>query len=146
VACPFFFPVSIMVSDAFVIAPRLPLGEFFVGECRAQAEAIAPSAEVMRSSCSNGYGRGFCDRFPSEAAVDAVRFHITEPAPELLRIQFVLEKSCWPASHGFLEYSRADRRFLTSHSDAIVQRQAEVFVGSFESRVRSGGEAGPSFA
>jgi hypothetical protein len=135
VACPFFFPVSIMVSDAFVIPPRLPLGEFFLGECRAQAEAYAPTAKVMRGMCSNGYGRGSCDRFPSESPVDAVRFHITEPEPELLRIQFVLEKSCWPASDGFLEYSRADRRFLTSHSDAIVQRQAEVFVGSFERRV-----------
>lgn len=120
-----------MESDAFVIPPRLPLGEFYDGECRARSEAYFPEAEAIRSFCSNGYGRGHCERFPADSDVDAVRFHIADSQPGVLRVQFVLEKGCWPASDGVLEYSKTDNRFLATHSDPIVQRQAEAFLDSY---------------
>ncbi len=124
-----------MENEAFLIPPRLPLGDFYDGECRASAETYAPTGDAIRTFCSNGYGRGDCDRFPQGSPVDAVRFHIADTKPDTWRVQFILEKGCWPAGDGVLEYSKRDRQFLGSHSDAIVQKQAEVFVDSLLRRI-----------
>jgi hypothetical protein len=120
-----------MESGAFVIPPRLPLGEFYEGECRASSEPHLPSGQLVTKFCNNGYGRGACDRFPADSAADAVRFHIATAEPGAVRVQFVLEKACWPTSDGFLDYAKSSSQFLTVHPNAIVQRQAEAFLDSF---------------
>ena len=119
-----------MEDVGFLVAPRLPLGDFYVGECHTTPERQVPSDEVVTKLCNNGYGRGVCDRFPHDAATDAIRFHLAGSEPGILRVQFTLEKGCWPAGDGFLDYSKAAGRFLELHPDPIVQRQAEVFLDS----------------
>jgi hypothetical protein len=123
-----------MEGGAFVVPPRLPLGEFYRGECRASSEPHLPATETVTKFCNNGYCRGACDRFPADSPADAVRFHIATSEPGAVRVQFVLEKACWPAGSGFLEYSKTRSRFVSLHPDPIVQRQAEAFLDSFLQR------------
>jgi hypothetical protein len=123
-----------MENESFLVPPRLPLGEFHAGECRAVSAAHVPTAATLTKYCNHGYSRGGCDRFPEDAGVDAVRFHIAASQPGCLSVQFVLEKGCWPAAHGFLEYSQNGGKFHAPHPDPIVQRQAEAFVDSFRRR------------
>lgn len=86
----------------------------------------------MRQHCNTGYGRGECDRFPPESEADAVRFHVSLQHVSLqqgtlLQIQYIFEKSCWPARHGVLEY----RDGIAETADAILGRQATAFAESY---------------
>lgn len=120
-----------MENDAFVVPPRLPLGEFYEGECRANSAAPLPTGETITTFCNNGYGRGSCDRFPHDSTADAVRFHIALSEPGAVRLQYVVENACWPTADGFLDFSKASSQFVALHPDPIVQRQAEAFLDSF---------------
>ena len=133
-ACPYFYPEAKTDNSAFAIPPRLPLGDAHTGQCRAQAVPFSAEEPALGRMCNTGYGRGSCERFPSDAPVDAVRFNIAQEG-STIRIQYVLEKDCWPAGHGILEYLEADARFVEAHRNPILQRQAEAFVGSFLRRV-----------
>lgn len=85
----------------------------------------------MSRFCNAGYGRGSCERFPEDAEADAVRFNIAASEDRTIRIQYVLERGCWPAGHGTLEYCESTRRFKQTHADRIVQRQAEAALESY---------------
>jgi hypothetical protein len=119
-ACPYFFPVARFETSPWSIPPRLPLGDAFSGECRALS-AIQPDETRMREVCNLGYGRHGCDQFPERSAADAVRFHVSQDSGELINIQYVFEKDCWPGEHG-------DAADLTN---GIVRRQAQVFLESY---------------
>lgn len=136
-ACPYFFPLSLIENTGFTIPPRLPLGEAYSGECRADAVPHVPSEPLLGRACNPGYGRAACHRFPSDAAADAVRFHVSDTAERSIRVQFVLEKDCWPAAHGVLIYSEPDGRFLEPHQNPVIQRQAEVFLDSYQRRAQA---------
>ena len=75
----------------------------------------------MREICNVGYGRYGCEQFPSGAAADAVRFHVAKDAGELIQIQYVFEKDCWPVEHGMLGASAGE----------ILERQAGAFAESY---------------
>ncbi len=75
----------------------------------------------MRAVCNLGYGRHSCEQFPSGSAADSIRFHVAKDAGELISIQYVCEKDCWPGEHG-------DAASLTNE---ILRRQAEVFLESY---------------
>ena len=75
----------------------------------------------MREVCNLGYGRHGCEQFPPASAADAIRFHVAEDSGELIRIQYVFEKDCWPNEHG-------DAAALTNE---IARRQAHVFLESY---------------
>ncbi len=126
-ACPFFFPIARFEDRSWAVSPRLPLGDPYTGECRAQSTAISPDESVLRQHCNRGYGRGECDRFPPESEADAVRFHVSAQQGTLLQIQFIFEKSCWPVRHGLLEY----RNGLIGGTGAILDRQASAFAESY---------------
>lgn len=130
-ACPYFFPVARFESNPWVVPPRLPLGDAFTGECRAPDCTGQPEESRMREVCNAGYGRGICELFPSDsAASDAVRFHVAADDGERIRIQYVLERECWPATHGSIEYTLA-RGAISVAGDEILGRQAEAFLESY---------------
>jgi len=128
-ACPFFYPVDRFDNGPWAVPPRLPLGDPYRGECRASDSAFAPDEQHVRAVCNLGYGRNRCDHFPQSSASDAVRFHIAEDAGELIRIQFIFEKDCWPREHGTIECSAASG--ASSADNAILQKQAGAFLDSY---------------
>ena len=78
----------------------------------------------MREVCNLGYGRHACEQFPEASAADAIRFHVTQDEGELIKIQYVFEKDCWPVEHG-------DASKLTNET---LRRQAGAFVESYLKR------------
>ena len=88
----------------------------------------------MQQHCNFGYGRGLCERFPAEAEADAVRFHIASDSGELIRLQYVLERECWPISYGIADFSVSTNRFAAGLRDEILERQAAAFVESYRRR------------
>ena len=129
-ACPYFFPAARLDQSSWAIPPRLPLGDAYGGECRAPASGPQPDEERVRQVCNVGYGRNCCERFPQQAVVEAIRFHIVEDTNALLRIQYVLEKECWPAGNGLLECA-TESRAIRGADDEILRRQATAFVESY---------------
>jgi hypothetical protein len=127
-ACPYFFPVARFESSPWSVPPRLPLGDAFSGECRAPGDASQPALQPdetrMREICNVGYGRYGCTRFPADAAADAVRFHVAEDAGELIHIQYIFEKDCWPVEHGMAGTS----------ANETLRRQAEAFAECYRRR------------
>ena len=130
-ACPYFYPVARFETSSWVVAPRLPLGDAYSGECRAVAVAFQPGEERLRETCNLGYGRLCCERFPEAAASDAVRFHVASDTGDLIRIQYVFEKGFWPQEHGIVEFSAASRELSGAASDTILSRQAAAFAESY---------------
>ncbi len=130
-ACPFFYPVARFETSSWAVPPRLPLGAAYAGECRASSAGFQPDEARLRETCNLGYGRLSCDQFPEQAAVDAVRFHVAQDAGELIRIQYVFEKDCWPQEHGVLECSAVSREFSGGPDDTVLRRQAAAFVESY---------------
>ncbi len=118
-ACPYFYPRERLGENGWPDAPRLPLVEFWSGECRA-GEGGTPEADVLRECCNVGYARGRCGRFPQDAQADAVRFSAAPSGDGILRLRYVLERDHFPVRHG-------------SPDDApdILRRQAEAFAASF---------------
>jgi hypothetical protein len=82
----------------------------------------------MREVCNLGYGRHSCEQFPAASEADAVRFHVAKDLSELINIQYVFEKDCWPAERGSLDVSTASEFSL---ADATLSRQAKAFVESY---------------
>ena len=127
-ACPYFFPVARFESSPWCVPPRMPLGDAFAGECRAPGCVGQPEESRMREACNLGYGRAVCEQFPRDsAASDAIRFHVAKDDGELIQIQYVFERDCWPAGWGIIEFGAASAIV----SDAILRRQAEAFLESY---------------
>ena len=130
-ACPYFYPLARFETSTWVVPPRLPLGDPYSGECRASDAAFQPDETRVRQTCNPGYGTNACERFPKSAAADAVRFHVSEDQGELIRIQYVFEKDCWPREHGVLEYSGAAREVSGESQSEILRKQAAAFLESY---------------
>lgn len=129
-ACPYFYPTARLESGCWVIPPRLPLGDAYAGECRASTAQFQPGEQQLREFCNVGYGRGSCEHFPLARSADAIRFHMRGESDELILIQSVAEKECWPAGSVGLEYSISSRG-IRGTEDPILARQAVVFVESY---------------
>lgn len=121
-ACPYFYPVARFETSPWSVPPRLPLGDAFSGECRAPGSIIQPDEERTRAVCNLGYGRYSCEQFPPGSPADAIRFHVLKDAGELIHIQYVFEKECWPAERGDFDSATAGE---------ILRRQAQVFRESY---------------
>jgi hypothetical protein len=130
-ACPYFYPVARLEANYWAVAPRLPLGDTYTGECRSQTSSVQPNEETTRQFCNVGYGRGSCERFPASAPADAVRFHIAAETAGTLRIQYVIEKDCRPQEHGTVECSMPSRELSGSVTDQLLRRQLSAFVESY---------------
>ena len=112
-ACPYFDPVRPHPAQPQHQALPLPLGDSWVGLCRAGDGPPAEPDVALHSMCNLGYARGCCSRFPiDDAGPDAVRFAITSVTEPSLDLCYVLERDHHPFVHGSLRYSFAAGRFL----------------------------------
>jgi hypothetical protein len=134
-ACPYFYPVARFETSPWSVPPRLPLGDAFSGECRAPGNSAQPDEPRLREICNFGYGRGRCEQFPPASAADAVRFHVAKDAGQLIKIQYVFEKDCWPGEHGVLEYVHTDPEGAPERGRmsacTTLQRQADAYLESY---------------
>ena len=128
-ACPYFYPLVRFETSGWEIPPRLPLGEAYSGECRANGAKFQPEESRLRQVCNLGYGRNCCERFPESAAADAVRFHVAKHRGKLIRLQYVFEKDCWPKEHGVIECSGA--AVSSGPADELLRKQATAFLESY---------------
>ena len=128
-ACPYFYPFVRFETSGWEIPRRLPLGDAYSGECRANGAAFQPEETRVRQVCNLGYGRSCCERFPEAASADAVRFHVAKHRGKLIRIQYVFEKDCWPKEHGVIECSGA--AVSNGPADDILRKQAAAFLESY---------------
>jgi len=131
VACPFFFPLEKLETENWLHAPRVPLGDLYQGECRAQAP-LPPATLASTDYCNNGYGRGHCEYFPAKADADAFRFHLIADHGDRLEIQYILEKKCWPIEHGVLNIASDEPR-----AEDTLRQQAVSFAASYRRRSQS---------
>ena len=129
-ACPYFYPVARFENSPWSIPPRLPLGDAFSGQCRAPGSSAQPAESHVREVCNVGYGRHGCEHFPADGPADAVRFHIAKDAGELIQIQYVFEKDCWPAERGALEWIPARDLTIAARNETL-RRQAQAFLESY---------------
>jgi hypothetical protein len=126
-ACPWFSPRQPIPESTTGPAPRTPLGELWSGLCCAQGQ----DAEAASDACNTGYARSRCPRFPADAPDDAVRFHVAYENGDLIRLQYIYERQWWPAEHGVLEYSRAQRRITAVTGSDLLRQQAAAFAASW---------------
>jgi hypothetical protein len=91
----------------------------------------------MREVCNLGLGRHGCEQFPQDSVADAVRFHVARDSGELINIQYVFEKDCWPAEHGDFDF-HAERGFSPSLADETLRRQAQAYLESYLQRRSDG--------
>jgi len=129
-ACPYFYPVARLEDSSWIVPPRLPLGDAYAGQCHAAASPFSPDETRVRQTCNLGYARGSCEHFPPDAKADALRFHIAEDCGELIRIQYIFEKDCWPQEHGVLECSAGSREIAAS-VDTLLASQAAAYLESY---------------
>jgi len=129
-ACPYFYPTARLDQGSWIIPPRLPLGDAYAGECRASSDAVQPDEAHVREVCNAGYGRGCCGQFPQAASTDAVRFHMAQDSGPLIRIQYILERDCWPVENGVMECSTTSRE-IRGTENAILRGQGAAFVESY---------------
>ena len=66
------------------------------------------------------------NNFPPGSAADAIRFHVAKDAGELINIQYVFEKDCWPGEHGDFD----DAPSLATNRESL-RRQAQAFLESY---------------
>ena len=138
-ACPYFVPARRLEFTGWARPPRLPLGDPWAGTCHARAdETFEPLESQQREVCNCGYARGRCDRFPADAAADAVRFSMREDAGDRLRVVFVLEKEHAPVEHGVLEYTIEGARVSGDPVSGALDPQARAFVESYLRRMLGG--------
>lgn len=134
-ACPYFYPVEPFQDREWPTPPRLPLGDPFHGMCLVNPTREArPEMDTLRHYCNLGYARGKCARFPEVAGPDAVRFMVAGDRDGIVKLQYVVEKDHAPFEHGPLEYSLAEQRFLVTHSNELLRRQAQAYVESYVRR------------
>jgi hypothetical protein len=120
-------PVTRLTTEEWVHAPRLPLGDPYLGTCHARpGEASQPSETEQRELCNYGYARGRCDRFPEECA-DAVRFSVSGETEGRVQLVWILEKSHAPAEFGTLEYAAG----RISDAGPLLSAQATAFLRSY---------------
>jgi hypothetical protein len=134
-ACPFFYPTERLDQTLWPHPARLPLGAGFAGICRARrGEDYRPNPAALRDWCNLGYGAAGCGRFPEESAPEAVRFAVRRDADGVVQIQYVVEKGHLPWDSGTLEFEPARGRFRAAPSDALLARQAQVYLDTYLER------------
>jgi hypothetical protein len=135
--CPFFDPVQPRHGTPSRDA-MLPLGDRWVGLCRAIPEAsltAGSQAEAGENSsrplCNLGYARGECRRFPGGDAPDAVRFTVSRDDGAVLRLSYVVERGHQPFANGSLHFSRALAAFTAPPPGEILLNQARAYVACY---------------
>ncbi|MDX2151043.1 MAG: hypothetical protein SFV54_09930 [Bryobacteraceae bacterium] len=126
--CPYFLPTRRISEATGIKAEAMPLGGTFAGECFAPGhERWQPGEQLLRSCCNSGYAEGECDRFPSDAEADAVRFLIQEDDGRTMQIAYVLERRHYPAGQGSIESPGTGGGLL-------LRTQAEAYARAYRER------------
>ena len=132
-ACPFFIPVQ-KLDGAWLHPSRLPLGAGWDGQCSAPGhEGTRPSDRELQEFCNLGYAAK-CSRLPAERDYDAVRFSVARDHGSRLLLWYVCETGHRPATHGTLEYDVEGSQWISSHSDARIQKMLECYVEAYLQR------------
>ncbi|HLY99005.1 MAG TPA: hypothetical protein VKT33_08060 [Candidatus Angelobacter sp.] len=137
-ACPYFLPSEKCVTIAWAFPRRLPLGAGFCGTCTAGPEPVVPADAELKDLCNLGYASQ-CPRIPANRSADAVRFAIAreaggKEAGGKTVVHYACELAHAPAEHGHLEYDRASRKWMVTHANACIQRQAECCLAGYLER------------
>jgi hypothetical protein len=127
VACPFFIPTERTGEVRLPHPRRLPLGTSWRGLCSAPGHEQEVPTAIELASCNLGYAHD-CPRLPRQRPADAVRFGVVEGSGEKLRLEFVFEADHLPAGHGFLDYDRVSKTWISPHADARLLRLAVSFL------------------
>ncbi|MBZ5552878.1 MAG: hypothetical protein LAO21_09175 [Acidobacteriia bacterium] len=130
-ACPFFFPLEPMDHRRWPGRPESPLGDGFVGECRAEsAAALTPEDSIQKEFCNFGYPGG-CPHFPERHPYQAVRFAMIHDKNGRMVASYILEDNHRPYMHGELVFNVTTRQIENPHSDSIIHRQSTCYFESF---------------
>ena len=131
-ACPYFLPSIRIEPGAWVLPPRMPLGDAFAGSCHARRdEILEPTESQIRELCNCGYARGRCDRFPPEGGGDAVRFSICSDRNGRVGLVYIIEKGHAPMESGGLEYVVDEAVFAVAVENELLLEQAKAFLTSY---------------
>jgi hypothetical protein len=139
VACPYFFPSEKCVTITWAFPRRLPLGAGFGGTCTAGPEPVTPVDAELKDLCNLGYASQ-CSRMPANRSADAVRFAIAREAGGKIMVHYACELAHAPAEHGQLEYDNTSQKWMVTHADACIQRQAECYLAGYLERTPSPGK------
>lgn len=131
-ACPFFLPTEEFTEWSWHARPRLPLGDAWKGKCTAHHND-APTPEMLKNWCNFGYAKA-CPWLPARRQADKVSFSIARDKEDIVLIYYVLEVDHTPGEHGTLQYDAQQKRWLKTHANECVQRQAECYLSSYEKR------------
>ena len=131
-ACPYFDPVRPRTIATGAPGAMLPLGDDWVGLCRATTgQPWEPDQASLATLCNLGYARGSCPRFPEGDGPDAVRFTISRDDGRSIEVCYVVERDHHPFAHGGLEFSRAAAAFTAPPGAEILHCQARAYVTSY---------------
>ena len=83
-----------------------------------------------RAKCATGAGQHWLRAVFPKLPADAIRFHVTQDSGELIHIQYVFEKECWPGEHGSFDYS-VSQKLSSALVDETLCRQAQAFLESY---------------
>lgn len=131
-ACPFFLPTEEFTEWSWHARPRLPLGDAWKGLCTAHNNE-PPTPEMLKTWCNFGYAKA-CPWLPARRHADKVSFSIARDKEDIILIYYVMEVDHTPGEHGTLQYDAQQERWLKTHPDARVQRQAECYLASYRKR------------
>lgn len=130
-ACPFFSPTERFAGGAWAHPSRLPLGDGYRGHCTAvEPGAPQPTDQQLLDHCNLGYAVS-CPNLPTTRRYDAIRFSIARVSAFQITVRYCCEANHLPGEHGFLEFLKPERRWTTSHSNPVIQRQAEYYLESY---------------
>ena len=131
-SCPYFDPVAPRAHGARAGNASLPLGDEWVGLCRADPDtAREPDQAKLRMLCNIGYARGSCNRFPPKDGPDAARFTLLADNGATLRLYYVLERDHQPHAHGALQYAIDGEAVSPAPAGAWTSRQAVAYARSY---------------
>ena len=109
----------------------LPLGGAWTGTCLVQPGSPADPGDGRLALCNLGYARATCDRFPSNAVADAIRFAISSDDGQRLRILFAVERGHHPLDHGAIMYRIAEGTFEPPLPEAAFASQVRAYATSY---------------
>jgi len=129
-ACPLFLPSSPLTGFNPEAAP---LGDFYGGECAAEAGAIPD--DVLRRCCNTGYARGACAR-AAQSDADAFRFLIKANRGGVVDVAWSSERNHHPVAVGTLAVNPAPDTTETGP----LERQARTCAAAYLRQI--GGQIG----
>jgi len=133
-ACPFFLPTEEFTEWAWHARPRLPLGDAWKGFCTAPGhQGETPTPEKLKQWCNFGYAKK-CPWLPAEREADKNSFSIARDRDGMLLIYYVREVDHTPGEHGTLQYDLEQGQWVKTHPDAVLQKQAECYLASYQKR------------